>query len=149
LTTFTERFAKVVEAKGPEKQVVAELLGVDPNQISQWLGGRKPSLEHLSNMSKKLNVSGHWLLTGEGTMDDTPEEAQKKLGELERKLAEAQDIISRPSDAEPGSVDVLRRAGLLPSDKEPDSEDESTQTEDDDDDPEAEPSGSDPVPARG
>ncbi|AQR60924.1 hypothetical protein BZG35_04095 [Brevundimonas sp. LM2] len=75
---WEERFAQALEARAVHKSyALAVELGVDESAISRWRRGRSISLDNAVNLSRALDVSLDWLLTGRGHIDghrddDTP-----------------------------------------------------------------------------
>ena len=66
---FSERLRAAIQFSGLNQNEVAYRLSTAPARISEWCNGRSvPDFRFLSMLPEALNVSGHWLLTGEGPM---------------------------------------------------------------------------------
>ncbi len=91
----------------------AKRAGVNGPQLSRWLSGsREPGAANLRKLINALGISGHWLLTGEGTMYDVPRVAVKTIGRMEKVL---EDFIREAGsdDLAPESVEEAV-AGVIP-----------------------------------
>ena len=79
---------RLARALGKERhKSFARRVGVNEPQLSRWLSGsREPGAAHLRKLVSALGISGHWLLTGEGTMYDVPRVAVKTIGRIEKVL---------------------------------------------------------------
>jgi transcriptional regulator with XRE-family HTH domain len=79
---FPDRLRAAIQLSGLNQNEVAYRLSTAPARISEWCNGRSmPDFRFLSMLPEALNVSGHWLLTGEGPM---PLEAtSRQSGHLE------------------------------------------------------------------
>ncbi len=80
--------------------------GYNQPTISRWLKpGGKPSLEFVSDVAEKFNVSLDWLVTGRGPKD--PEEAAKQPGPTHARIREvAGDHLVGPADSPPVAREV-------------------------------------------
>lgn len=72
-----ERVRQAWSATGMSQKALARLLKTDQATVNLWLsdaGDTAPSAGWLTALTKALRVSGHWLLTGEGskTAPDEP-----------------------------------------------------------------------------
>ena len=86
---------------------LARRLNVRQATISQWFNQEapaQPKAEQLLRLPGVLEINGHWLLTGEGGMDDRPTEAQVILEGI-RRILESPRTRPLPADEE-----VARRA---------------------------------------
>ena len=86
---------------------LARRIGVRQATISQWFSENSPAqpkAEQMVKLPHALEVNGHWLLTGEGTMDDRPTEAQIVLEGIRRLLEQPRMPLL------PEEEDALRRA---------------------------------------
>lgn len=93
-----------VRGVGPTE--LARRLEVRQGTVSAWFTeGAEPKAGQLAGIPKALEISGHWLLANEGTMDDEPEEAQRVLGEIEKLLT------ASSRDKKRGAADAAKRAG--------------------------------------
>lgn len=84
-----QRLDEAMRKRGVNQSELARRLHVKPGTVNQWFRGKRPAqpkAEQLAGIPNALGISGHWLLTGDGTMDDQPEEAQRILGEIRRLL---------------------------------------------------------------
>jgi SOS-response transcriptional repressor LexA len=74
-----ERIKSIRTALKIKQIEMAKMLNVNPSAVSQMESGRtKPSLETLIDIAEKLKVDLHWLITGEGRMFNTPEDATRQ-----------------------------------------------------------------------
>lgn len=82
LQEFRDRLRRALSLRGMTQSELARTIGVRQATISQWFSSESPAQPKAEQMIKlpgALGVNGHWLLTGEGTMDDRPTEAQMVL----------------------------------------------------------------------
>lgn len=99
LAGFRDRLRLAMSVRGITQTELGKRIGVRQATVSQWLSRTNPSepkADQLLRLPDALGINGHWLLTGRGSMDDTP-------GDVEAKL----EAIRRILDA-----DVARAAGL-------------------------------------
>ena len=91
---FRERFNEL----GISQTEFAEILGVSPQRLSNWINSTKePSIEYLSNIIKELGVTADWFLFGvknkrSSAILDSGQNTLKKLNLLsikDRKRLEA------------------------------------------------------------
>lgn len=61
---FSDRLKKVMAEKGINQEALAKGVGVSQGAVSGWLNKTTPSSDKISKISKFLNVSAEWLLTG-------------------------------------------------------------------------------------
>lgn len=75
-----ERLNQIIEKKGLTATKFAAMIGVNASTISHILAGRnKPGFDIISNIAKAYpDISLNWLITGNGSMDDSPVEKEKK-----------------------------------------------------------------------
>ena len=67
------RIAFSISVRQLSQSEVARRVGCQQSVVSEWInGGRAPSGLYLLRLPEALEVNGHWLLTGEGELDDTP-----------------------------------------------------------------------------
>ena len=87
--------------------------GLNPNQLAErmsqrgdrvyasvvgsWLKGSMPGGEYMLRLPGALGVDGHWLLTGEGTMERRP------TSEAEALVAHFRELLARPTPVTPPS----------------------------------------------
>lgn len=76
-TYFSDRLNICLDKEGfPPKncgriQQLAEMVGLTHRGASKWVNGQSsPPAKKFASLAKKLNVSEHWLRTGEGDMHD-------------------------------------------------------------------------------
>lgn len=76
-TNFSDRLNICLDKEGfPPKnrgriQLLAEMVGLTHRGASKWVNGQSaPPAKKFASLAKKLNVSEHWLRTGEGDMHD-------------------------------------------------------------------------------
>lgn len=69
---FVGRVELARRARGMSQRDLAKAIGAREASLSDWLNQKRvPMGDVLLRFPEALNVSGHWLLTGEGTMDDS------------------------------------------------------------------------------
>lgn len=74
-TTFGDRLSGAREATGMSQEQLAKRIGVKIKTMKAWEDDlSEPRANRLSHLSGMLNVSLRWLLTGEGTGPDDPEQ---------------------------------------------------------------------------
>ena len=109
--SLAERLAR---ALGKERhKAFARRAGLNGPQLSRWLSGsREPGAANLRKLVIALGISGHWLLTGEGTMYDVPRVAVKTIGRIAKVL---ENFIKEAGsdDSAPESVQEAV-AGFIP-----------------------------------
>lgn len=75
-----ERLNQIIEKKGLTATKFAAMIGVNASTISHILAGRnKPGFDIINNIAKTfpdLNLT--WLITGNGSMDNSPIQEEKK-----------------------------------------------------------------------
>lgn len=93
---MNERIKAARKAAGLKQAELAEKLGVKPNTITSYETGlRVPSDAIVVSMCRELNVSEHWLRTGEGEMqiqmseDDELTQIFTEIGASDDELAKA------------------------------------------------------------
>ena len=64
MNTFAERLRFALKSSGYTQKKVTEELGLSKNSITNYLNGRIPESTILYKMSKLLNVSMEWLISG-------------------------------------------------------------------------------------
>lgn len=72
---FRRRLAAAIEASPLSRPEIADELGTAAPRLSEWAsegGTRMPGFHFLAKLPGVLGVSGHWLLTGEGSMRPDP-----------------------------------------------------------------------------
>lgn len=70
LSAFFERLRQCLDARGMSQADLARDLGVGVATVSEWFTrGRVPNGDVMLRLPNTLEVSGHWLLTGEGPRD--------------------------------------------------------------------------------
>jgi len=102
LSAFRHRLRQALTVRGITQSELARRVEVRQATISQWFSSdapAQPKAEQLIKLPRALEVNGHWLLTGEGTMDDRPTEAQLILEGI-RRILETPRTPLRPADAE-------------------------------------------------
>jgi len=73
MSKLGERLKRAREEKGISRKKLAQELHIDPKNIYEWEKGKVlPSSKYLAKLSKILNISLDWLLTGEGEMNKSP-----------------------------------------------------------------------------
>ena len=75
-----ERLNQIIEKRGLTATKFAAMIGVNASTISHILAGRnKPGFDIINNIAKTfpdLNLT--WLITGNGSMDNSPIQEEKK-----------------------------------------------------------------------
>lgn len=73
MTTFSQRLRDALEKQRFSNRKIAEEIGVSPTSIANILSGdNKPNVETVTKLVGALKINGHWLLTGEGDMWQSP-----------------------------------------------------------------------------
>lgn len=68
-TNFSSRLELAIQQDGRPKGIIAQKVGVKPPVMSRWLNqGVQPDSENVNKLARVLNLSVHWLLTGDGAM---------------------------------------------------------------------------------
>ena len=95
-TTFGDRLTGAREQSGMSQSQLAKRLGVKLKTLKSWENDlSEPRANKLSMMAGMLNVSLLWLLSGEGTGPDAPEEAAELSPDVSELLTEIRDIRSQ------------------------------------------------------
>lgn len=99
---FGDRLRQAIHSAGQTQRIAAQRLGVSESVVSNWTRARnEPSLDDLSRIAQRLNVSVDWLLglTERKALDPcaTPEPASLALTPRARKEA---DQIAARAEAE-------------------------------------------------
>ena len=106
LSTFGER---LIAAFGEvPKSKIAEVLGVKPSAVTNYLQDRIPDADKLKAISDFTNCSIHWLITGEGEKYLNPEK-QVTLDESFRAIMREmirEEIVSEKNRAAIRGEDV-------------------------------------------
>lgn len=100
--SIAQRIKQARETSGLSKSALARRLGVHPSTCIQWEspGGTSPSMKHLVEVAKILDVNLEWLGTGRGDMRyrEGVGESRPNYGEHmnadERRLLEAYRALS-------------------------------------------------------
>jgi phage repressor protein C with HTH and peptisase S24 domain len=79
---FHERLAQALDALGISQTDLANVTGVSPQAVHQWISGEsRPKTSRLQQIIRELNVSERWLLWGEGHMEATTSRDQNATGD--------------------------------------------------------------------
>ena len=110
-----ESLAKRLDrALGKEpRKAFAKRAGVTGPELSRWLSGsREPGAAHLRKLVRALGISGHWLLTGDGTMYDVPRVAVRTIGRMEKLLED----FSKEAGSDDWAPESVKEAvaGVIP-----------------------------------
>jgi len=105
VTTFFQRLEIALTEKGKSKSALADHLGMALSGISRWKDSL-PRAERVQEITSWLNVSGKWLMTGEGAMHPILI-GQKKPGDVIRET-EVKEICP-PSENKPSDRDEIHR----------------------------------------
>ena len=102
--TFKGRLKMALANDEREQKDIAEALGVTSSQVSAWKRGVSPKPDLIGRIIYELGIDGHWLMTGEGSMQSSGERE-----ELGLRL----EVIGHISDGrvEKGELKNLRVAG--------------------------------------
>ena len=84
VNTIKERIKELIQAKGLTSARFADIIGVQRSGISHILSGRnKPSLDVLEKILISFpDISGDWLITGNGDMLKPGKKNEAKSGQL-------------------------------------------------------------------
>jgi len=92
-TTFGDRLAGAREQAGMNQAELARRLGVKLKTVKAWENDvSEPRANKLSMMAGMLNVSLLWLLSGEGTAPDVPEDMADLSPDVMAMLTDIRDI---------------------------------------------------------
>jgi transcriptional regulator with XRE-family HTH domain len=73
-------------------------LGVAASTVVAWEKGRRtPGADNVVELARHLDISAHWLLTGEGSQSPDPGEAEEKLAQIRKILDEP---VSPPTEGD-------------------------------------------------
>jgi transcriptional regulator with XRE-family HTH domain len=99
VTEIKERIKTLISAKGLTSAKFADIIGVQRSGISHILSGRnKPGLDVLYKILANFpDISGDWLITGEGDMYKSRPEGREQTNEL-FPLEEAKETASEPEN---------------------------------------------------
>ncbi len=89
LAGFRERLRSAMSVRRVTQTELGKRIGVRQATVSQWLSRTAPSepkADQLVRLPDALGINGHWLLTGRGSMDDTPGDVEAKLEAIRRIL---------------------------------------------------------------
>jgi transcriptional regulator with XRE-family HTH domain len=67
--TVMDRLLHAMSVRGTSQSELARRIGVKQGTIQKWTQGSEPGAQLLSRVPGALNISGHWLLTGDGAME--------------------------------------------------------------------------------
>jgi transcriptional regulator with XRE-family HTH domain len=85
---FGSRLRAAIKLSGLTQTAVALRLGTAAARISEWSNGHStPDYKYLSRLPEALGVSGHWLITGHGSMARTESEVHQPHHETLLKIA--------------------------------------------------------------
>lgn len=91
---FSSRFSRAIKSAGLTQLALAKAAGVRQSAISNYCKGNGlPSAEALYALSKVLNVSMEWLISGEGEEIQNSDTWQQRALEAEGKLAELKEVL--------------------------------------------------------
>jgi transcriptional regulator with XRE-family HTH domain len=92
LSAFFERLRQCLDDRGMSQADLARDLGVGVATVSEWFTrGRVPNGDVMLRLPSTLQVSGHWLLTGEG-----PRDVERRRG-VDPYLRGVQDALAHVS----------------------------------------------------
>ena len=110
LQEFRNRLRRALSLRGMTQSQLAKTIGVRQATVSQWFNGESPAqprAEQIIKLPEALSINGHWLLTGEGTMDDKPTQAQVILEGIRQLLEQPR---TPPTPEEEGAIGSAARA---------------------------------------
>lgn len=67
-TTFHQRLTMALATDPREQKDIAKAMGVAPAQITRWKRYVSPNPDVVANFVEVLDIDGHWLITGHGSM---------------------------------------------------------------------------------
>ena len=116
--TFGDRLAGAREAAGLTQEDLARRLGVKPKTVRGWENDQsEPRANKLQMVAGLLNVSLMWLLTGEGSGLDAPEESGEIPDSLHGLLAELRGLRTEQSQIAERMGRLEKRLRLAISDE--------------------------------
>ena len=124
LSAFFERLRQCLDDRGMSQADLARELGVGVATVSEWFTrGRVPNGDVMLRLPSTLEVSGHWLLTGEGPrdlerrhgMDPYLRGVQDALAHMSRCLDEAAHRFGAEAALQPASKSQIRGPAGEPS----------------------------------
>lgn len=81
---FSKNLAKVLKERKLTQRAIAEIAGVNPSVVNEWLNGNTPnSMDAVLRISESLNVDFQWLLTGENSRTNLKDISLSELFEME------------------------------------------------------------------
>ena len=105
----------LMETVGPNKQtwLAGEVSELDHTAVSKWISNTTPPKpEHLTGIVEVLGISGHWLLTGEGTMHHAPELAVVTLGDIEKRIGRYKRAAKKATEDAKTRADAAAKEAL-------------------------------------
>jgi transcriptional regulator with XRE-family HTH domain len=102
LEAFRDRLKRALATRGVTQSELARRLDVRQATISQWFSQEapaQPKAQQILRLPAVLEINGHWLLTGQGGLDDRPTEAQVILEGI-RRILDTPRKPPRPDDEE-------------------------------------------------
>ncbi|HEU6437769.1 MAG TPA: hypothetical protein VE028_09975 [Nitratidesulfovibrio sp.] len=86
LEIIREQIARAlsIQKAAVNQQHMADLLGITKGRACAWERGQRPNADDLETIARKLYLSGHWLLLGEG---DPEGQAQPATPPIEHPVA--------------------------------------------------------------
>lgn len=92
--SFGERLKEALDARGLKQNEFAALAEIRDATISDWVNNKgQPRAEQLIRICEKLDISAHWLLTGEGPME-RPAGADGYTGAMLEAAALARSLLA-------------------------------------------------------
>lgn len=115
-SSISERFKEIRNMNNLSQREFAEKIGYSSSIISEIeRGTNEPSRNVMLAIHRCFNVNLHWLLLGEGNMmaDDMIDHKDKKIEELEKKLAEIdiknQNLIKLNKELKDELIESMRQ----------------------------------------
>lgn len=98
MNNFSERLRYALKSAGYTQKRITEELSLSKNAITNYVKGRIPDATILYKLSKTLNVTMEWLLTGEDPNQQNSSNEESKV----------EHILGKLSDEEIHFIELLR-----------------------------------------
>lgn len=99
-------------------RAIAELTGHHPETVRRYMRGQRPSVPFVVRLCRQLDISPHWLLTGEGEMkrNESPERviAEMTTPELFEAIASTIDSVIAKIESMDARLAALEAASRPP-----------------------------------
>ena len=102
--TLGGRIAEARKSAGRTQEWLGEQTDSNRGSVIAWeKPDGNPSSKNLQKIIAALGVSGHWLITGEGTMRDTPHQNAQTLGRMQALMRDHLSATQDPQDQNVGT----------------------------------------------